>query len=703
MSSQKQIEVPDDSIRAILDSIHDDAVRELSLTLPEVHQIRAVTRSEGDDEIAWREDPVTFHEFVNDPWHMNQPPLGPRQRKDIEDFLGADPKKIFSRTDLNNNLYREAVLVWGKGGGKDWICTMVQCYLVYVLLCMEDPRAVVALAPHEAVDILNVAYSAKQANEVYFTKFLQRVLHWAWLKHKYPITQHRAVLNRGLHKDAKLLADGSNFVKIGSSMIQFPHHIRAISEHSENESYEGYNILFWVMDEAAAFKSAGKKANAHKIYGTLRSSAVSRFPQLWRGMMISYPRSADDFIMTKYGIGKDDPDCFTSLAYTWEANPTKVEGDFDKEKKNPVEYEAKYKCNPPPRFGAAFDPVAVDSCVDYDRISLIKTKEAVISQQIIEAASGRTFHKQFVGKALLEVLVNDLKQKALPRVFHVDGGLTNCSAGFVLAHGEPVIVQGQVLNKVVIDVVLRWHPIPSRRLQVSLNNIASLIKSLSSHVKIVRGSYDQWNSQSAIEALILAGIPVEERNVVSSDYIMLDGLINLGCVSIPGDTESEFEQLTTELKNLVRYSSGGRQKFDVPKEEGETLKDNFGGPRYTKDLADCLAGVSFLLNDPEVRAEVSGTMAPRPVRGPSLSASRPQAPLSVHRQVGGTQGQGGIPNKLPFAPFPEESGFMGQQMDNAGQRANQHVMLSNINGQPRLKGSKQPNMVRPPTPITNKR
>jgi hypothetical protein len=686
-------------IDSLLDEIQNNALRELSLQLPEVHQIAARSGVGSPvSDIAWVEQPVTFHEFVNDPWHMDQPPLGDRQRQDIETFLGEEPTQIFSRLASHlEGAFREAVLVWGKGGGKDWICTMVQCYLVYLLLCIKDPRHVLGLAPHEAVDILNVSYSAKQANEVYFTKFLQRILHWRWLRHNYPIEFQRKVINREDHPHAQLQPDGQNYVHIGADQVRFPHLIRAISEHSENESYEGYNILFWVMDEAAAFRNAGKKANAHKVYSTLRTSAVSRFPQLWRGMMISYPRSADDFIMTKYAQGQADSECFTSLAYTWQVNPTKQESDFEKDReKNPVEYEAKYRCNPPPRFGSAFDPLNVDACVDYSRKSLVKTKPAIISARVEEPGTGVVYQRQFVGKSLTDVNVHDLGEKARPRVFHVDGGLTNCPAGLVVAHGEPVMVQGQVLNKVVVDVLLQWKPLPSKRLQVSLNNIAAFIETLSHHITIVRGSYDQWNSQSALEALFLANIPVEKHDITADDYGCLEGLINLGCIAIPGDDETEWEIITAELKNLVRYNVGSRIRYDIPREEGETTRDDWGGPRYTKDIADCLAGVSRLLNDPLIRADVSGTRAPGLIAGPSMSSQGRGQPISARRDLAN---RGYLPEKLPASTFPTEAGFMGAQMNQSSRAANQHVLLTEIAGKMRLRGINEPTTRRPPKPI----
>ncbi len=62
------------------------------------------------------------------------------------------------------------------------------------------------------------------------------------------------------------------------------------------------------MDEASAFLSKLKRENAEAIYQTLRTSAVSRFGSRWAGFVISYPRHADDFTMTKLREARARPE-----------------------------------------------------------------------------------------------------------------------------------------------------------------------------------------------------------------------------------------------------------------------------------------------------------------------------------------------------------------------------------------------------------
>jgi len=218
-------------------------------------------------------------------------------------------------------LYQTAVLLWGKGSGKDYLCSILVCYLVYVLLCLRDPQVYLRLAPGEPIDLVNVAYNADQAKNVFFEKLKQRVKPWQWLRENYNLVEAGRRVNEQKPRRA--------LVSINDDFIEFPHQIRAWSRHAQNESYEGLNVLVWLMDEASAFLSKLKRENAEAIHHTLKTSAASRFGMRYVGLIISWPRHADDFTMTKHkeavlnpelGVYADGP------ASTWEINElTKLE------------------------------------------------------------------------------------------------------------------------------------------------------------------------------------------------------------------------------------------------------------------------------------------------------------------------------------------------------------------------------------------
>ena len=86
------------------------------------------------------------------------------------------------------------------------------------------------------------------------------------------------------------------------------------------------------MDEASAFTTLAGKDNAANVYGTLRSSANSRFPHLyWMGAVISFARRQEgDFTLARYEMSKTTPRMFGDLASTLrEGNSVAASGSFE--------------------------------------------------------------------------------------------------------------------------------------------------------------------------------------------------------------------------------------------------------------------------------------------------------------------------------------------------------------------------------------
>jgi hypothetical protein len=105
----------------------------------------------GDNDL-WTSDRVlSFSDFCESADHMNFPPLSPKQN-DVSGYMfGDDPKTMFF------NSRNTAVLVWGKGSGKDTISAMMQLYVVYVLLNLSHPQRYLGLPDSASLDLLNVA------------------------------------------------------------------------------------------------------------------------------------------------------------------------------------------------------------------------------------------------------------------------------------------------------------------------------------------------------------------------------------------------------------------------------------------------------------------------------------------------------------------------------------------------------------------
>ena len=542
----------------------------------------------------WREEPIALREFVESEKYCNLPPLTTVQYEAAIAILGEDAKNTFDPEKGTSKSI--AVLLWGKGSGKDYLTSILQLYCIYIVLCLKEPQKYFNQAPGENLDIINVAYNASQARNVYFTKFLERLKRCAWFRKRFNIVQSGRVLG-------KRKKDAWGDVSIGMAMVIFPGNIRAISESSENESYEGYNILVWIMDEASAFRSAKRVENANGIYNTLRTSANTRFVRRWKGFVLSYPRSEDDWDFTTklYKESLKFPDTmYGSREFSWNVAPPatypgprfrfvydrpdqRIEIDIpellrEDFEKNPEESLAKYCCMPGLSQGKFFEQPGSLPRIFSDRKPLFYTDIIIVESHDVNG--GLLF--KGIGHRISrwnEDLIDDTKQY----VAHIDVGLTGDRAALVLAHGEPILVEYEYNDghkeqrwsqKIVEDVHVVYEPDKKRNLRVSISNIESLLAEISEHVKLVVVTYDHWQSAGSVENLAMKSILAKEHNINRNDYDLLKSVIYAGDIDLLYDplTELELSELRKTMSGTVDHPAGG-----------------------SKDLADALAGVTRLI------------------------------------------------------------------------------------------------------------
>ena len=301
----------------------------------------------------FNEIPVDARTFVEGDAFLGQPPLS-----DIQYDIVEAMSQIYRKEDLINmmgeekgtqyyNKYtkNEIILQLGKGSGKDFTSTVACSYIVYKLLCLKDPAKYFGKPSGDAIDLINVAINAQQAKNVFFKGFKSKIERSPWFVGKY-------------------------YAKADS--IEFDKSITVYSGHSERESHEGLNLLLAVLDEISGFASEVGTGNeqgktADNIYKAFRGSVDSRFPDLGKVVLLSFPRYPGDFISERYDdvvaekevierthkftinplLPDDSPDNtfeiswdedqITSYKYpgvfalkrpTWEVNPTRKIDDF---------------------------------------------------------------------------------------------------------------------------------------------------------------------------------------------------------------------------------------------------------------------------------------------------------------------------------------------------------------------------------------
>jgi len=245
----------------------------------------------------FEETPVDAKTFVEGEHYLNQPPLSQIQydiveamsqiyrEEDLIDLLGPEEGSRYYKKYTKN----EVILQLGKGSGKDFTSTVACSYIVYKLLCLKDPARYFGKPSGDAIDIINVAINAQQAKNVFFKGFKTKIEKSEWFAGKY---------------NAK------------AESIEFDKSITVYSGHSERESHEGLNLLLAVLDEISGFATEVGTGNdqgktADNIYKAFRASVDSRFPDLGKVALLSFPRFPGDFISQKYDAAIVEKDVVT--------------------------------------------------------------------------------------------------------------------------------------------------------------------------------------------------------------------------------------------------------------------------------------------------------------------------------------------------------------------------------------------------------
>jgi hypothetical protein len=320
----------------------------------------------------WQEEPVPLDVFIQDARYLKNPPLSEIQYDAVRHaervYYPHTYAQLASSADRDiRDYWRQPVrmvnfvtLEWGKGGGKDHICRIISLRVAYLLLCLVSPQSYYEMPDQDTIHLLNVASNAPQANTAFFTPM------------------RRAVSRKGCW-----LSDWADPLQ---GVIRYSKNIEAISGHSDAEAQEGMNLLLGVADEIDAFKREEELArlrpgqaresskSAEAVLKMIRSSARTRFPQVFKSVRISYPRYKGSMIQVLVAEGRKDNEEHgaASTHYvsgphpTWVVNP-RVPGKeafADDYRDEPVLARARYECDPSAAINPFFtNEQAIESCL----------------------------------------------------------------------------------------------------------------------------------------------------------------------------------------------------------------------------------------------------------------------------------------------------------------------------------------------------
>ena len=531
---------------------------------------------EALEDNPFEEIPVGVKEFVEGEEFLAQPPLSSIQYDIVEAM-----SQIYKKEDLIKNLghedganhYKkytknEIILQLGKGSGKDFTSTVAVAYLVYKLLCLKDPARYYGKPAGDAIDIINVAINAQQAKNVFFKGFKTKIERSPWFAGKY-------------------------YSKMDS--IEFDKTITVYSGHSERESHEGLNLMVAVLDEISGFASETSTGNdqgktADNIYKAFRGTVDSRFPDLGKVVLLSFPRYPGDFISTKYEdcilekdvISKDHKFIINpELPEGQEGNSFEIQWEEDHilSYKYPNTYALKrptWEVNPTRKiedFKLAFYTDLGDAMMRFLCLPKYSSDAFFKQREKVQACmTGRN--------PLDSVRRFDTSFKPDPNkkyFVHADLAQKHDKCAVAIAHVEKwVNIQvikdyEQVVPFVVVDAVAWWEP--KIEGPVNLSEVKQWIQNLRRlGFDIGMVSFDRWQSFDIQNELKAVGMRTDTVSVAKKHYEDMAMLLYEERLVMPA-IDLLFEELT-ELK-IMRNN-----KVDHPRKK-------------SKDLADAVCGAVF--------------------------------------------------------------------------------------------------------------
>jgi hypothetical protein len=527
------------------------------------------------EEDEFEEKPVEIEEFVTSKDFLGLPPLSENQytmikastqiykRDTLVSLYGEEEGLKRSKQTCN-----EVIFQLGKGSGKDYVSTISCSYVVYLLLCLKDPAKYFGKPPGDAIDIINIAINAEQAKRVFFKGFLTRIEKSPWFAGKY---------------DDKVAS------------VAFPKAITVHSGHSQRESWEGYNVIMVILDEISGFELESTSGHASaktadSIYKMYRASVSSRFPDVGKIILLSFPRFKNDYIQQRYNAVvaeketiirtftfKIDPDLpdeieenkftveweedhiqsyaiprvFALKRPTWEINPTRKIEDFVVDFfSDPIDSLSRFACMPPDAVDAFFK--------SREKIEMAFTQPNGVDR------SG-SFENHFQPDPEKRYYIHvDLAQKhdhCAVAIAHVD-------------HWVTMKVAGQMKDaapKVIVDAVRWWTPTSEK--SVDFAEVRDYILSLKQrgfNIKMV--TFDRWNSHDMMQQMISYGMNSEILSVAKKHYDDMQLVVTEERLVGP-----KIELLIEELLQL-RITKA--DKVDHPRKGSKDLSDAVCGAIY---------------------------------------------------------------------------------------------------------------------------
>jgi hypothetical protein len=543
-------------------------------------------------EAVFAEEPVPLDTFIRDRRFIGMSPLSDPQYEVLRYAERIFYPELYPQMAETFGSYWSAeipvvnflTLMVGKGGGKDMIARLASLRIAYLLLCLHDPRTYFGMPGDESIHILNVASTRPQARLAYFEP-MTRIVRRGWF------------------------ADKCQPMK---TVIEWDKGLTSISGSSDAETQEGLNLILGVADEVDAFRTtedirrAGVSQrtpmrSAEGIIKMLRTSAITRFPQTFKNLRISYPRYVGSPISELHAAASRDIAENESASRhfvvgpmpSWEFNPLLARSEVIEIAEAPVPVPVELA--PDFREDPSWSRAAYLCLPERTLLPAYFRSEASVEAAMVAAPCIEVFW-DFARGAWHPHIVIPRELVPMPGatyVCHADLALNQDRAGFAMAHvvswdefesmdfdgGQSRWERLPVINvDVAIALEADLSADPPREIQ--LRTIRKLIFELRRRgFRIAQCSLDGWQSLSTRQDLEVAGVeaPLLSIDRTEDPYKLLRTAVEEGRALLPW-TGQWGPLLRSELLGLIRDPRTGKVDH-APEIDGSS-----------KDVSDAVAG-----------------------------------------------------------------------------------------------------------------
>jgi len=540
-------------------------------------------------ELEWLKDhpwfderPATLEEFLGEEYLNIEDGIRPSIRKILVDIMGDD---------VNGNkpfVYPRALFTGGIGIGKTTIASVVLTYLVHWTLCLRNPQRFYKLLPGSRIAFMQMSTSEAQAKEVVFGDIKARIAGSRWFQEKYP-------------PDPQFKAQ-----------IRFPKDIWILPGDSAETTFEGYNILGGILDEADSHKITKAKNYARAGYDTINARISSRFGNRGFLMVIGQMKSNLGFVAEILQEYQTDPDnSYVAKLTIWESVGWE---NFlnDRGERDSFFYDISRKAIFPKVVGLLADPNYIEVPKLYLRDFKNDPEKALRDLAGIPPNVGDAFialdfkvHacrdrwiQRFDG---LETPIRPdgkledwfVAPDTLKRVCHIDVGMGTAAGdalGFAMGHVHHIVdIDREMKPYVIIDLLLRW--VAPQGTEIFLADVRQFIYQLRDQRKfnIVKVTMDGFQSKEMQQQLYRKHFQVEEVSMDKSllPYYDLKELIYEERIEFP-KYMTKFRRGDTELTEIVVRELLSLQEINKKIDHPE-------GGLFSKDVSDAMAGVATVL------------------------------------------------------------------------------------------------------------